>query len=191
LFPGFIFDLSRDRSLPHPPPPSFYLEQRVPVHFSDIQSKLLYDPPTYTPSWLSSWTEKTEIEILRILGGGGGGRIICRQKRNKTQNKSNHSHTLNAFFPCSWSGVPLPAWRTDLLIRTQFLSIVSLSPMSCVSVLLCTISQSLMSPVYGGLGGGRWGALPTPPPCSSPPPPPLAPFSAPKFKTKSLSKLTY
>ena len=59
---------------PTPPPPSIiYLEQRVSVHFSDIQSKLLYDPPTYTPSWLSSWTEKTEIEVLQILGGGRGG----------------------------------------------------------------------------------------------------------------------
>ncbi len=128
---------------PTPPPPSFYLEQRVPVHFSDIQSKLLYDPPTYTPSWLSSWTEKTEIEILRILGMGGGGRIICRQKRNKTQNKSNHSHTLNAFFPCSWSGVP-PACLTNRSINTNTVPFyrVSISHVLCLCPPLHNISES-------------------------------------------------
>ena len=143
--------------------------------------------PPIPPPGEAAGQRKRRLKYFRSWGGGGGGRIICRQKRNKTQNKSNHSHTLNAFFPCGWSGVPLPAWRTDLLIRTQFLSIVSISPMSCVSVLLCTISQNLMSPVCGGLGG----SIAHPPPMLISPPPPLAPFSAPKFKTKSLSTLTY
>ena len=54
--------------------------------------------------------------------------------------------------------------------------------MSCVSVLLCTISQNLMSPVYGGLGGGgEVGSIAHPPlPHAHLPPPTIGPILCPQ-----------
>ena len=85
-----VYVCARDRGIFHlgmyyislPPPPPLMLPSReFQLHFSpDLQEKLLYDPPTSTPCGASR-AEKMEIEVLQILGWGGGGGMASAGKK--------------------------------------------------------------------------------------------------------------